>query len=158
MTMAAARPLTGRKVLIISTVAFLFVLGPNLALTYYAVHTFSGLVVDNSYVASQRFDDQRRAQEALGWTLALREEGDVLRLDLTDREGRAVRPQALNVVVGRPTSDRTDRRLDLVETPRGYAAVAPLEPGNWLVMIDAVGPDGVAYSRREPLTIRGADR
>lgn len=139
----------------ISAAIFAVVLGANLTLTYFAVSTFSGLVVDNGYVASQTFDRDRRAQEALGWTLALRHDGEAIRLDFTDPAGRAVRPATLTAIVGRPTSSRTDRVLDLERTPTGYAALAPLDPGLWLVQIDATAANGAAYHRRETLTAAG---
>lgn len=150
--MSATRALTGRKVLAISAGIFGVVLTANLTMAYFAVHTFSGLVVDNSYVSSQTFDRDRLAQEALGWTLSVVEKDDVMRLEITDAKGRAVHPPTIRVVVGRPTMALSDRELELHATPEGYVAEAPLEPGNWLVMLDAVAEDGTAYHRREPLT------
>lgn len=151
--MTAARPLTGRRVLGIAAAVFAVVLGANLSLAYFAISTFSGNLVDNGYVASQSFDADRRAQEALGWTLALHHDGEAVRLDLSDAAGHTVRPATIAVIVGRPTSSRTDRRLDLRETLTGYAALAALDPGAWLVQVEAVAADGVAYHRRETLTV-----
>lgn len=151
--MSAAGRLTGRKVLAISLGAFGVILAANITLAWYAVGTFSGLVVDNSYVASQSYDRDRRAQEALGWTLALAHGDGQLRLDLTDAQGRPARPTEISVVVGRPTSARSDRALDLHRSLTGYVAEAPLDPGAWTVMVDAVAPDGTAYHRREPLRV-----
>ncbi|PJN95912.1 nitrogen fixation protein FixH, partial [Amaricoccus sp. HAR-UPW-R2A-40] len=130
--MSAARPLTGRKVLAISAGIFGVVLAANLTLTYFAINTFSGLVVENSYVSSQTFDRDRHAQEALGWTLRVVEKDDVMRLQITDAQGRAVHPPTIKVVVGRPTMARSDRELELHATPEGYAAEAPLEPDRYL--------------------------
>lgn len=151
--MSAARPLTGRKVLLISAAIFAVVLGANLTLTWFAVRTFSGLVVDNSYVASQSFDRDRLAQEALGWRLTLVSEDDVMRIEIVDARGHTVHPPTIKAVVGRPTMARSDRELDLRRTPRGYVAAAPLDSGAWLVMIDAVSEDGTAYRRRETMTL-----
>ncbi len=148
------RPLTGRKVLAIALGAFGIVLAVNLTLAFVAVGTCSGLVVPNSYVASQSFDADRRAQAALGWSLAVAHADGILRLDLTDAAGAPVRPTSLAVVVGRPTSARTDRALSPVPTATGFAANAPLDPGAWIVMIDATGPGGVRYQRREPIVAR----
>ncbi len=156
--MSGARALTGRKVLGISAAAFAVILGANLTLAWYAVGTFSGLVVDNGYISSQSFDADRAAQEALGWTLGLGHDDAAIRLDFTDAAGRTVRPAALTAIVGRPTSSRTDRSLDLRRTPTGYAAPAELEPGAWLVQIDAVAEDGTPYHRRETLTLAAPPR
>ena len=59
--------LTGWHVLAIFVGCFSVIVTVNLTLAYNAVATFPGLEVKNSYVASQHFDAERRAQEALGW-------------------------------------------------------------------------------------------
>ena len=56
--------LTGWHVLAIFVGAFGVIIGVNVALAWNAVATFPGLEVDNSYIASQTFDDRREAQEA----------------------------------------------------------------------------------------------
>jgi nitrogen fixation protein FixH len=150
------RPLTGRAVLAIALGAFGVILGANLLLAWLAVGTFSGVVVDNRYVASRTFDADRRAQEALGWTLAFAHEGDLLRLELTDAAGRPVRPATIAAVIGRPASARDDRTLELAPTPSGYVAEAPLAPGAWALRVDAVAASGVAYHRRERLLVEPA--
>lgn len=152
--MSAARPLTGRKVFLIAAAIFAVVLTPNLLMAWFAVSTFSGLVVDNSYVASQGFDRARAAQEALGWTLRVEPEADgVLRLGFTDTDGKIVHPASLEAVVGRPTTERSDLQLELQRAPGGYVAEADLDPGNWVVMIAATAADGTAWHRREPLIV-----
>ena len=60
--------LTGRGVAVIAGCFFLAFLIPNVILTWTAIGTFSGVVVDDSYAASQEFDRRRAAQIALGWT------------------------------------------------------------------------------------------
>ncbi len=145
--------LTGRKVLAIALGSFGLILGANLTMAWFAVNTFSGLTVDNGYVASQSFDARRSAQEALGWTLALDHGDGRLSLALTDASGNTVRPLSLAAMVGRPTSSRTDRVLDLQSVPGGYAAMLDLEPGAWMVVVDATAADGTAYRRREDLIV-----
>ena len=58
------KPLTGRKVLLIAVAAFGVVIAANLAMLLAATGTFPGLVVKNSYVASQGFDAKTAAQRA----------------------------------------------------------------------------------------------
>lgn len=147
----AGRPITGRHVLALAIAAFGVIVGVNLLLAWFAVETFSGVVVDNSYVSSQTFDRDRIAQEALGWTLALDHAEGALAVEFTDAAGHVVRPASLSVVAGRPATNREDVTLALVETPRGWIAEAPLADGIWTVRVDAVAADGTAYHRREPL-------
>jgi nitrogen fixation protein FixH len=149
-----ARPLTGRKVLAIAAVSFGVILSANLILAYQAVNTFSGLVVPNSYIASQEFDARRRAQEALGWTLDLGHEDEQLTVRLTDAGGRLVRPDALEVIVGRPTTSATDMVVEMQPTPEGYAGLVDLAPGNWLVQFRARAGDGTDYTVRHTLFVR----
>jgi len=146
--------LTGRRVALISGGLFLLVLAPNVVLTVTAVRTFSGLVVPNSYAASQEFDRARAAQEALGWRTVLGHADGVLRLDLADAAGTTVRPPALTVTVGRPTTTRDDRVLALRPTPGGYAAEAPLAPGSWRVEIVATAPDGTRFHQSRDIYVR----
>lgn len=152
--MSLAHPLTGRRVALIAAAAFVVMLIPNIVLTVMAVDTFSGLVVPNSYVASQTFDRDRAAQLALGWTVALEHEGAVVRLTIDGADGRPVRPPALMVTVGRPTTARDDRVLVLEETPAGYAAVADLAPGGWRAEIVATATDGTRFHQSRDLTVR----
>ena len=151
--MSPVSPLTGRRVLLIASAAFLLLLIPNIVLAVLAVRTFSGLVVPNSYVASQSFDRERAAQLALGWTVGVAFEDGVLRLDMADTRGSTVRPAALAVTAGRPTTTRQDLQLALEETPRGYAAAAPLGPGHWRVEIAATAADGTAFRQSRDLFV-----
>ena len=152
--MSAARPLTGRRVAGIAAAAFIVMLIPNIVLTVMAVDTFSGLVVPNSYVASQTFDRDRAAQVALGWTVAIVHEGGQVRLTIDDANGRPVRPPALTVTVGRPTTTRDDRALALEETADGYAAAADLAPGGWRAEIAATAADGTPFHQSRALSVR----
>lgn len=146
--------LTGRRVFFIALAAFLVMLAPNIVLSVAAVKTFSGLVVPNSYVASQDFDRNRNAQVALGWTLALVHEGGAIRLTITDAAGRPVHPPQVAVTVGRPTTTRSDVPLTLEPTPAGYAAAQTLAPGRWLADVTATAADGTAFHQTRALIVR----
>jgi nitrogen fixation protein FixH len=147
------KPLTGQKVLGIAIAAFLVILTPNLILAWYAVTTFSGLIVPNSYVASQQFNDRTRAQQALGWTMALDHARDAIHVAFTDESGRTVRPAALTVTVGRPTTDALDEALDLLPTGAGYIGTVALDPGNWLVLVAAEDENGTPWKQRHTLHV-----
>lgn len=153
MSMSPTRPLTGRKVLGIALTAFGFILAANITMSWYAVRTFSGLVVPNSYVASQSFDKRRNAQAALGWEVGIAYADGVLRLGLTDGAGRTVRPEILEVTVGRPTSARDDRVLEMAEMPGGYAGGIDLSEGNWRVEIVALAEDGTGFHQSRALYV-----
>ena len=61
--------ISGRHVFAGFALAFGVIISVNLTLAYNAVQTFPGLEVANSYVASQQFDANRAAQEALLYSL-----------------------------------------------------------------------------------------
>lgn len=97
--------LTGRKVALIFGGFFAVVITVNVILMVNAIDTFSGLVVPNSYVASQDFDRNRKAQEALGWDVSVEYREGAVYLGLQDAQENTVRPRTLDVVVGRPTTE-----------------------------------------------------
>lgn len=146
--------LTGRKVALIFGGAFAVVLAANITLAVFATGTFSGLVVTNSYVASQGFDRARAAQEDLGWDLAVDYSDGTLHLDLSDQTGQTVRPERLAVTLGRPTTERDDQDIVLAATPSGFASAVSLEPGAWRVEIEATARDGTPFMQRRTFTVR----
>ncbi|TJV88129.1 MAG: cytochrome oxidase, partial [Mesorhizobium sp.] len=65
------REFTGRHMLLIILSFFGVIVGVNLTMATLASTSWTGLVVENSYVASQQFNrkaEEGRAQAALGWT------------------------------------------------------------------------------------------
>jgi len=147
--------ITGRKVFLFTGAAFAVIIGVNAVLAVKAVQTFPGLEVASSYVASQRFDAERRAQEALGWHLALDHDGQALRIDLTGPDGRPVDLARIEAVAGRPTATRDDVELTFRREGGTYVAPAALAPGRWVVFLRAEAADGTAYRKRLDLQVRG---
>ena len=154
MSAAGTRVLTGRRVALIALACFLTFFVPNMILMWTAISTFSGLVVPDSYVASQEFDRLRAAQIALGWTVDLDHGDKVLALRISDRLGHTVRPAALSVTMGRPTTTRDDQAVALEETPGGYAGAADFQPGAWRVEIDATAQDGTVFHQSRDVFVR----
>src|SRR5690606_16942867 len=82
---------TGRHMTLILVAFFGVVIAVNLVMATLASRTFGGLVVQNSYVESQKFNsylEAARQDEALGWTLTTQRLPDGrLGLHLADRQG-----------------------------------------------------------------------
>lgn len=148
-------PLTGRKVLMIAVSAFGVIIGVNLFMAYKAIGTFPGLEVANSYVASQTFDADRRAQEALGWVVEPSYEGGVLRLVIRDSAGLPAAVRDLSLLVGRPTSVREDKLLTPALAGGAYAAAVDLGQGNWLIHLEAHAEDGTLFRQRLDFVVKG---
>jgi len=156
--MAESKPLTGRKVLVIMVAGFAVVLAANLTLMFAATGSFPGLVVPNSYVASQVFDRKTAAQRALGWTASAEYAAGLLTVTMTGHDGAPVTGIGVAALVGRPAADRDDVRLELVEpagAPLGtYAAALDLAPGMWRIAIIGTGADGAAFEAVAEFLVR----
>lgn len=140
--------LTGRHVLVIAVAAFGTIIAANLAMLFAATGTFPGLVVENSYVASQSWDARHAAQRALGWRATAAWRDGRLVVDLRDADGRPVEGATLEAMVGRPTVASDDHRLALSPGPDGYGAPVELDSGAWRVEIrTAAGPDFTVVDR-----------
>lgn len=78
-------PFTGRHAAMIIVAFFAVVVSVNLVMARLASQTFGGVVVENSYVASQQYNrwlNEAAREKALGWTLVSRR-GDDSRLAVT---------------------------------------------------------------------------
>ena len=139
------KELKGRTVLIIAVSAFAVILAANLTLMFAATGTFPGLVVKNTYVASQGWNARTAAQAALGWEAEVLHDGGELTVMLTDTAGAPVEGVAVSAIVGRPATDAEDRDLTLRAGAGGYRAPLTLGPGQWQVVVRAKGPRGARY-------------
>jgi nitrogen fixation protein FixH len=153
MTMAA--PLTGRKVLFIVVSAFGVIIMVNLVMAYQAISTFPGQEVKSSYVASQTFEADRAAQDALGWVATPEYADGLLRLIIRDSAGLPAPVDSLSLLVGRPTHVRDDRRPSLTYSGGVYSAPMDLDAGNWLIHLEAVSADGTRFRQRLNFVVKG---
>lgn len=134
------KELKGQHVLVIAVTAFAVVLTANLIMMFSATGTFPGLVVRNSYIASQGWNAKTDAQLALGWHSDIAYEDGRLHVALTDAEGQAVRVP-VSVLIGRPSSDAEDKTIALSPTPTGHEAPIDLAPGIWRLHVMTTSPD-----------------
>jgi nitrogen fixation protein FixH len=141
------RKLKGWHVFTGFTMAFGVIIVVNLTLAFQAVHTFPGLEVKNSYVASQTFDADRDAQVALGWHVSADVVGDMLHLVIL-QDGKAVAPVIEDAIFGRATSVMADQTPAFVFD--GKALVAPIKagPGNWNLRVKLRAESGTLFQQR----------
>ncbi len=149
------KPLTGRKVFLITALAFGVVIAVNVTLAVQAVRTFPGLEVDNSYIASQNFDAKRAAQEQLGWVLNSRYDAGRLTLQVRDEAGNLVAPRDLTVLIGRTTVAQDDMRPALERNLGTYSADIDLARGKWMMVVEATSDNGTAFRQRLVLQVKG---
>lgn len=146
--------ITGRMVLAGFVAAFAIIIGVNFALAYYAVSSFPGLEVKNSYVASQTFNARKAEQTALGWTVRADANGDEVRLSIRDRAGAPVEVANLDAVLGRATHVADDMAPEFTFDGQDYVAHAPLGAGNWNIRMTAVSADGRKFQQRVVLHVK----
>lgn len=150
--------LTGRKVFAIVAGGFGIVIAANMTMVYFSMQTFPGLVVKNSYVASQSFDRRVKAQNALGWIATARVENGEIIVSLTDSSGAAIAPQTFEAEIGRPTLAASSIDLERERLTGLFKARHDLDPGLWQLDIIAEAADGTAYETHFDLLVPEAEK
>lgn len=149
------RELTGRHVLAIAVTAFGVIIGVNLLLAWQAVATFPGIEVRNGYVASQSFEANRKAQEALGWDVATRIDGRMLQVEFSGPNGGPAPVASVEGLFGRATSTVDDQALAFRRTDRGlYEAEIDATRGQWVLQLRAEADDGTPFRQRVSVSVR----
>lgn len=141
------RPITGWHVFGLFALAFGTIIVVNLTLAFNAVRTFPGLEVKNSYVASQSFQAERAAQEALDWDVSARLEANKLKLQFR-KDGQAIAPRIESAVFGRATSVSADQRPAFHYQAGVFSAPVSAGVGNWNLRLVALAPDGTRFQQR----------
>lgn len=141
---------TGWHMLVIMLAFFGVIIAVNVTMAVLAGRSWTGLVVKNSYVASQRFNEdlaEARRQAARGWTSQLDYRDAHFAFALKDRRGQPVVLDDLMVAVGRPASEAQDQTVALRHVGGGrYRGDVVLEPGIWMLRITGGAAEN-AYRR-----------
>ncbi|MDO5606077.1 MAG: FixH family protein [Paracoccus sp. (in: a-proteobacteria)] len=148
LLLARGKPLTGRTMLGVFVGMFTVIIAVNIVMAMTAVRSFPGVEVANSYVASQSFDRDRMAQQALGWTAEPSYGDGQLLLRITDAQGLPAPVQALRVTVSRPTQKRDDVSPEMHYSGGLWQADLDLAPGAWVVHLEADAPGGTTFRQR----------
>jgi nitrogen fixation protein FixH len=150
-------PLTGWHMLAIVCLFFGTVIAVNMVLAVEATGTFPGLVVENSYVASQHYDEmlaKARAQDEAGWAYELSADGGVIRARLS-QHGAPLSDLSVAAHVGRPSTTHEDRSIDFATVGGGsYAARETLPPGLWEVDLEASRGGDVLFRRTQEVFVK----
>jgi nitrogen fixation protein FixH len=135
------RPFTGWHMAAILIAFFGVVIAVNVVMATNAVRTFGGVVVDNSYVASQHFNRwlaEGRAQDMQGWRAEAEGTRDgALVVTLRDARG-PIRQAVVTAEAEHPLGRLPGRRFPLTALGDGrYAAPHALASGRWRIRLDA---------------------
>jgi len=111
------------------------VIAVNVTMAVFATRTFGGTVVDNSYVASQKFNGwlaQAREQEALGWSHDLRLDGERRVIVALSDAGGPLDSAILSGFARHPLGQAAEIPLRFVAVGDGtYRTDAALPTGRW---------------------------
>ena len=129
---------TGRHMAGILIAFFAVVLAVNLLLARLAGATFGGVVVENSYVASQHFNrwlDAAARESKLGWRAAVARQTDGrLTVTLTEAPDGAT----LSAIARHPVGRLPDARLAFARDMGGtFVSDEPLPEGRWRLRAEA---------------------
>jgi nitrogen fixation protein FixH len=132
--------------LVIMLAFFATIVSVNVGLAWFAASTWTGTVVQNSYVASQHFNEllaKARRQRRLGWSPSLHSVDGVLRAVVLDRQGRPLRELRLVARMSRPLGTTHDHAVTLRQQADGsYSAADILSAGLWDAELMADGNAG----------------
>lgn len=136
------REFTGRHLFLILLAFFGVIISVNVTMATLANRSWSGLVVQNSYVESQKFNDHfdaARARAALGWRSEIAYADGAFSYRLTNDEGRGVRLLDVAVEFRRPVQEAKDRNSALLPLGDGlFSGELELDDGQWIVDVSAV--------------------
>lgn len=137
---------TGRHMLLLAVAFFGVIISVNLFMAISASTSWTGLVVKNSYVASQEYEEKRiahEAQQAAGWQARFTYAAGVALLTVKDGIGNPVELGAVGLQVHRPVGGHDDQDVALVRAADGdYAAPLTLAAGVWDALITATSETG----------------
>jgi nitrogen fixation protein FixH len=159
------RGLRGGHVLLIFIGFFATIFLVNGIMVYDALSTFGGLETPDAYRKGLAYNQriaEGEAQEQRGWRdkLAYVAETQRVRVDLNDSTGAAVPGLFIAGEIGRPVTDRFDRKIEFTQTGPGTyeAEAAGLDAGWWTIDIEARKGAGAAaekvYEARERIWIK----
>jgi nitrogen fixation protein FixH len=124
------RTFTGRHMLLLTISFFGVIIAVNMVMATFAARTFSGTIVDNSYVASQQYNrwlDEAHAQQALGWRLTAERDGDHALVVLP-----SVPDARINATAIHPLGRLPDINLHFrAAAPGRYQSIEALPAGRW---------------------------
>ena len=134
----AMKSFTGRHALMVIGGGFALVIAVNTTLAVLASRSHPGMVVENSYVASQNFNEwleAGRAQKALGWTVETENKDGMLVIEATSSLGQPMSGLVVEATVTHPLGAEPAQSLTLNDLGDGRYAAGPLPHGQWIAEI-----------------------
>jgi nitrogen fixation protein FixH len=151
---------TGWHMAAVIVLFFGTIISVNFYMAYNAFTSWSGFVVENTYVASQQFNGkvaQARALAATGVTGKLTVAADRLRYEVTGADGQPVSADRLVLNFKRPVGEHQDFQLEMTAAGPGlFTASHPVLPGHWIVEAIAENAGARILHHAERISVHGA--
>ena len=151
---SSRKPITGFHVTLMFVAFFGVIAAVNFLMASFAVSSFGGTVVDNSYVASQKYNEwleQARQQKAYGWTIGTveRTDGKAV-ITIAGSDGQALRNASVSALVDHPVGRAEPFELAFEPSRSGeFASTAPLPNGRWKLKFTIAQGEKVKRVTRE---------
>ena len=146
----------GWHMLVIMVSFFAIIASVNVTMAILANSNWTGLVVKNSYVASQKYNQVLHEAEQLrksGLRSELKFADKKLSFVLSGQDGAPVLVDSLTAHIGRPAHEHSDRSIAFeVYSNDRYQLELDLEPGIWAVSITGMA-NGAMYRRDERIFV-----
>lgn len=156
--------LKGFHVLIVLLAFFGITIGVNVALTAYAISSFSGEDVSKPYQQGLEYNKAlaaRAAQSNLGWTALIDvqrvgKRGGAIVVTIKGKDHGARAGLTVEVMLRRPTDASLDRTVALQANGEGKysGTVDGLAAGQWDVIARTSAEDGTPFEARRRIAVR----
>ena len=144
--------------LAIACLFFGTIIAVNMVMAFAATGTFPGLVVENSYVASQHYDEllaKARAQDKAGWQPQLTADGgSSASCSPTPRASGSPRLASPRMSAARRRRGKTASSTSTPVADGAYAARETLPPGLWEVDLEASRGGEVVFRQTQEIFVK----
>ena len=130
---------TGKHMLALMLCFFGVIIAVNLTMATLASKSWTGLIVKNSYVASQKFNGELQnaaEQNSRGWNSSVSYAMGTLALTLRDKSGEVLKFDFAKAEIGRPAYEQDDQQFQFMPLASGSNKIAvQLDEGIWAINI-----------------------
>ncbi len=149
---------TGKHMLLIMVCMFGVIISVNMTMAYFATQSWTGLVVKNSYVESQKFNkylEDGEKQDKLGWKSDLTSDKGLITLSFHDKAGQPIDNLQITAIAQRPVHEHEDKVLQLSLLSDGkYSHKNSLSSGLWNIKVVARGKQKEMFKQIYQIEIR----
>lgn len=153
---------TGWHMLTIMLLFFGTIITVNVTMAWNAVTSWSGLVVQNTYVASQQFNgkaEAAKARAASGVIGALKIDGRIIQYTVSHPQRGIVDTDAVTLNFRRPVGESQDFSLSMEKQSANiFVARHELAAGDWIIEAIAVKDGAVIVHEGKRIDIAGGLR